>query len=195
MMKPRTRVMHLLTKDDFLCKSSIEASDERRDDKREDLGEVDGCWSLRESPSALLPPSSPHSSSAIGLLSQGMLLSLRRGGRCSLACWACDGSGAWLLLLCCCCCRYCSQELTTSVAVSGSELDAALLVSRPVSRLREREVSGARRWGRGSSGDPAPGTLPPTPRTATRSAGLTARPPRLRGEAERGLPVARSLET
>lgn len=186
-MKPRTRVMHLLTNDDFLFKSSVEASDERRDDMRDDLGEADSCWSLRESPSVLLP-SSPYSSSAIGLLSQGMLLSLRLGGRGSLVCCGCDFSGAWL----CCCCRYCSHELTTSLAVSGSD-DAALLVSRPVSRLREREGGSARRCGRGKRGEPAPWPLPPTPRTATRSAGLRARPPRLNGEAERGQLVANNL--
>lgn len=183
-IKPRTRVMHLLTNDDFLLKSSVEAIDERR----EDLGEADGCWSLRESPSNLLPSSS-YSSSAIGLLSQGMLLSLRLGGRGSLVCCVCDCSDGWL----CCCCRYCSHELTTSVAVSGSIDAAALLVSRPVSKLREREGGSARRCGRGKRGEPAPRPLPTTPRAVARSAGLTARPPRLMGEAERGLLVANNL--
>ena len=175
--------MHLFTKDDFLFKSSVEASDERRDDMRDDLGDMDECWSLLESPSI------PHSSSAIGLLSQGMLLSLRLGGRGSLLCSTSDCSG-WL----CCCCRYCSHEVTTSVAVSGSD-EAALLVSRPVSRLREREGGSARRCGRGNKGEPAPEPLPPIPRAAVRSAGLTALPPRLKGEAERGLRVANNLQS
>lgn len=182
LMKPLTLVMHLLTNDDFLCKSSVEANDERRDDMREDLGEEDRWWSLRESPSM------PLSSSAIGLLSQGMLLSLRLGGRGSLLCCTCDCSGCWL----CCCCRYCSHEVTTSVAVSGSD-EAALLLSKPVSRLRERDGGSVRRCGRGSRGELVPEPLPPTPRTATRSAGLTALPVRLKGEAERGLLVANNL--
>lgn len=65
--------------------SSVEVTDERREDVMEDLDEsAGGCKSLLSPTSSMddgWPDSSiPHSSSTMGLLSQGILLNLRRGG-------------------------------------------------------------------------------------------------------------------
>lgn len=188
--------MHLLTKDAFLPASSVEAMDDRLEEAV-DLEEM-----VRLEVSSLLPPNSlsmadsrlhsssiPLSSSAMGLLSHGMLLNLRLGGRSSPLC--CDGCtsccpGCW------CCCRYCSQEDTTSVAVSESRA-ATVLESKPVSRLREREGGSDRRMGRGRRGEPAPSPLLAEPRTGSRGTGLAALPQSLRGEADRGLLVVNNL--
>lgn len=190
-MKPRTRVIHLSTNEDFLLISSVDVTDERRDVTEErDASSRERLISplslaFTDGPAS---SSTPHSSSSMGLLSQGMLLSLLLGGRISTCVWL--GGGTCCK---CCCWRYCSHEDTTSVAVSGSEVTP--LLSRPVSRLRDREGGRVRRWGRGRRGEPAaPSPRPPDPRTGSRVTGLDALTPRLRGEAERGLLVANNLQ-
>lgn len=78
------------------------------------------------------------------------------------------------------------------MAVSGSDA-VALLVSKPVSRLSEREGGSVRRCGRGSEGETAPNTRPVAPLAGRRGTGLAARPPHLIGEADRGLLVVNNL--
>lgn len=189
--------MHLFTKEAFLPASSVEAMDDRLEEAV-DLEEM-----VRLEVSSLLPPNSlpmadnrlhsssiPLSSSAIGLLSHGMLLSLRLGGRSSPLCCCCCCASC--CPGCCCCCKYCSQDDTTSVAVSESRV-ATVLESKPVSRLREREGGSDRRIGRGRRGEPAPSPLLAEPRTGSRGTGLAALPQSLRGEADRGLLVVNNL--
>lgn len=83
LIKPLTRVIHLLTNEDFRLISSAEVTEERLEDVMEDRedskGSVKSLLPLTSSLDDGWPSSSsvPHSS-AIGLLSQGILLNLRR---------------------------------------------------------------------------------------------------------------------